>query len=340
MKIAVVSFTKKGAELCKKISTYLNCSGYTLERYASELNLNTLNEGLSKWTQDNFNKCNALIFIGACGIAVRSIAPYIKSKTLDPCVIVIDEMGNYIIPILSGHIGGGNELALRLGKITGGHAIISTATDINNKFAVDVFARKNNLYISNMKIAKEISSKVLDGEKIGLLSDFKIKGDLPNDLTLDFSNVGVFIGLNENHKPYKTTLNLIPKIVSLGIGCRAGTNIENIENLVFKTLLENNISKNSIEGIYSINLKENEKGLIDFSESLGVPFKTFTREELNSVKGDFTKSNFVKSITGVDNVCERAAVLGSCGKLIIKKLSENGVTFAVAIKRWEISFEN
>ena len=339
MKIAVVSFTRNGALLNKKISTSLNCEEYTINRFSDEFNLKPLEKGLSTWTDEMFKVCDGIVFIGACGIAVRSIAPYIKSKTTDPCVIVVDEMGKYIIPILSGHIGGGNDLAREISNITKGKCILSTATDINNNFAVDVFAVKNNLYISDMKIAKEISARILEGEKIGFISELDVKGKLPNELTAT-GDIGIYIGLDDSKKPFKITLNLVPKIVSIGIGCKKGTSLKAIEELAFEQLKTYKISKYSIEGIFSIDIKKDEKGIIDFAEKINTTFKTFPKDELSTVKGEFTKSSFVKNITGVDNVCERAAVLGSCGQLLIKKISKNGVTFAAAVRKWVIDFEN
>ena len=112
----------------------------------------------------------------------KILSPFVKDKKTDPAVIVIDELGRFVIPLLSGHIGGANELSKKISKFTNSIEVITTATDINNKFAVDVFAKNNNLYISNMTIAKEISSKILEGEKIGFLSDFNFKGNIPSEL--------------------------------------------------------------------------------------------------------------------------------------------------------------
>lgn len=343
MRIRLVSFTKKGAKLCKFIEDRLNVNhnalGYTVDKFSKELKLKSL-KSLSLWTKLAFEKSDALVFIGACGIAVRSVVPYVANKTKDPAVIVIDEKGEYIIPILSGHIGGANNLALEISKIIKGIPIISTATDINNKFSVDSFAVKNNLYIGDMNLAKKISARVLENGKIGFVCGFPIKGRVPNDLVLKEREIGIVISFNEKLKPFKETLNLIPRIISLGIGCRKGISLIAVENLVFKALKENNISIHSLKNICSINIKANEKALIEFSKKYNLEFKTFTPKMLLSLKGEFTKSKFVKEITGVDNICERAAVLGSLGELIVKKTCENGVTVALAKEKGEIYFED
>lgn len=337
--INIISFTRNGAKLCSEILLKLNepSKGFTLEKFSKEFNLNTFSE-LSLWTEKAFKESKAIIFIGACGIAVRSIAPFIKSKTTDPAVIVIDEIGEHIIPLLSGHIGGANELALKLAKIIGGKAIISTATDINNRFSVDTFTVKNNLYIDNMKIAKNISSKVLEGEKIALSIDSNYKGKLPEDLTLDNKETGICISIYKK-SPYSETLNLIPNVLTLGIGCRKNIELKNIEDAVFKVLEDNNVFFNSIEKMCSINIKKNEKGLIEFSSKYSIPFSTFTKNELLSAEGNFTSSDFVKSVTGVDNVCERAATFGSQGEVIVRKTCINGVTIALGMRKWGVGFE-
>ena len=135
-------------------------------------------------------------------------------------------------------------------------------------------------------------------------------------------------------------MNLIPKNLSLGIGCRKNKPLEDIESLVFSVLKENNISIKAINGIYSIDLKKNEQGILDFSKKYNIPFKVFTAEELKKAKGDFSKSAFVSSVTGVDNVCERAAISGSLGgEIYIKKTSNNGVTASIAKEEWSVKFE-
>ena len=139
-----------------------------MERYAEMFQLFSLKDSLREWTENSFEECDALIYIGACGIAVRAIAPFVKDKFTDPAVISMDELGGYIIPLLSGHVGGANELAMEIANITGGVAVISTATDVNGAFAVDVFAKKNDLKLANKELAKLISADILDGKHLKL----------------------------------------------------------------------------------------------------------------------------------------------------------------------------
>lgn len=342
MKAAILSFTLRGRELNFKLQNVLKgknmlTEGFTIGKFAE--GLKELKPSLKEWIKINFNNYDAFIFIAAAGIAVRSIAPFIKSKDIDPAVIVMDEGEDFIIPILSGHIGGANNLALTISKELNLQAVLTTATDINKKFAVDNFAVKNNLCIGDINNIKVISSRVLENKKIGLLSDLKIEGNIPDVIDFNERRAGICISYKVK-KPFDFTMNLYPRNLSLGIGCRKDKTMEDIESLVFSVLGENNISFKSIKGIYSIDLKKNEKGLLNFCKKYNLPFKTFSGEELKEAEGEYTKSAFVSKVTGVDNVCERAAVLGSNkGKLVIKKTSANGVTVSIAKEEWSVLFE-
>ena len=347
MKIALISFTRKGAALCRTITDKLiqnghDCFGYTMPKFAEDSGLNPLETDLSSWTKQMFEQCDGLVFVSAAGIAVRAIAPYIKDKTTDPAVIFIDEQGRFAVSLLSGHIGKANDLALEVAMSVGATPVVSTATDINLRFAVDSFAVANNLYISSMKAAKAISAELLDNKSVGLHTDFELDSNLPNGIVLaDGGELGICISLDEEKKPFIQTLNLIPKIVSIGIGCKKSTPTENIEQLVRQTLSENNISIHSIKNICSIDIKANEQGILDFCGKYNLNFDVYSSEMLSKVEGTFTASEFVKNITGVDNVCERAAVLGSDnGRLIVQKIGRNSATIAIAVTNWRVSFEH
>ena len=174
-----------------------------------------------------------IVYIGSCGIAVRAIAPYVKNKTVDPAVISIDELGRFVIPLLSGHIGGANEIARKIAQEINAQAVITTATDINGLFAVDEWAIKNNVHIGSMYAAKEVAAALVDGESVGLISKYEVDGEIPIGIVRNKkARVGIAIGDNEELKPFSVTLNLMPKVYYLGIGCRRNTTMENIENLV------------------------------------------------------------------------------------------------------------
>ena len=141
-----------------------------------------------EWTEEHFRKGNVLVYIGACGIAVRAIAPHIGSKETDPAVIVIDEKGENVIPILAGHLGGANEWARKIAECTKGKAVLTTATDVNGVFAVDLFAKDNGLLIGDPKKAGRFTASLLEEGKASVVIPRKyadliqLKGEIPGEL--------------------------------------------------------------------------------------------------------------------------------------------------------------
>lgn len=296
--IRVVYFTDNG----KKIAEKLNKIFY-IEAKPEDISL-------SDWTRDCFEMHLPVIFIGSTGIAVRTIAPFINSKLKDSPVIVIDELGRNVIPILSGHFGGANELAQLIAKLIDANPIITTATDLNNVFAVDVFAKKNGLLITDKSQIKRISGKTLKGEALNI-------NQTADEIVIE-------------------GLKLIPKRLILGIGCKKGKSFEELKAFV-NTYYEDDELEKELYAIASIDVKTEEIGLIKLAEYYGVPFVTFASEELEKAEGEFEESSFVKDQVGVGNVCERSALLlaGEEGELVMKKTAENGMTLAAA-KRTKI----
>lgn len=354
MRAACIAFSGNGSKICKKISEFLKQEGvetkaYAVARYAEKSQILPLCRPLKEWTKEKFRETDLLIFVGAVGIAVRSIAPFVKDKRTDPAVLVIDEKGMFVISLLSGHIGGANEWTLLLAKFLKSTPVVTTATDLNEKLAVDVFAVKNHMAIKEMILAKKIAADFLDGKRVGFLSDFPVNGNIPPEL-LDMTGEnadkkqeaieeGIHVTIKRGTKPFPRTLHLIPKTVVLGIGCRRGISQEKIESVVEEVLKIQEIERESIEKVCSIELKKDEEGIRQFCRKWKIAFGVFSREELEHVQGEFSQSEFVKKIAGVSNVCERSAVLGSHeGRLIQGKYAKDGVTVAVAVKDWSVKF--
>ena len=340
MNISIIAFTDKGMEIAVKLSESID--GVEFSRCAKG--------GLSQWTEEHFSRSDALVFIGAIGIAVRAISPYVQSKVKDPAVVVVDELGQFSIPVLSGHIGGANELAIQIADILNAIPVVTTATDINNVFAIDTWAKGQGLRILNPECIKLVSSKLLRGESVYIKSDYPIKGDLPQNIIFKDSDNALtndsddYFDVIISHKKcnienYKNSLFLVPPIITVGIGCRRDKEFEIIENSILKMLEKENIDILALNSIASIDKKANEKGIIEFAEKYDLPFNTYSAEELNSLVGEFTKSDFVKSVVEVDNVCERSAVMESKGKLIRQKDANDGVTVALAISDIDLSWE-
>ncbi len=347
MRLGIASFTDRGALIARKLA----------DAFSDEYEIVPLSGSLKDWCGQLFaSRADGIVFVGACGIAVRTIAPFIESKTSDPAVLVVDEAGQFVISLLSGHLGGANRLAKRAASVLQAVPVITTATDVNGKFAVDVFAADNHLLIGSMRTAKEISAAILKGQRVGFYCEAEIKGELPKELTL-VPSVGdagrepldalICVSLISPRLLFpgealpETVLHLVPRCAVLGIGCRKGKSEEDIAALAEKVLSQNGIAAGALVGVASADLKREEPGLIEFCRKRELPFETYSSETLAALAGSFSSSEFVREVAKVDNVCERAALklAGEGARLIIKKQAENGVTAAVAEKEWSVNFE-
>ena len=324
--IHLISFTKAGFSFSQQIQNLLLQNDFS----ESEISLSyggKIFQGeefphivaLSEWVEKNFQKENALIFVGAAGIAVRAISPFVKSKILDPAVLVIDEKGEFVIPILSGHIGGANDLARKIANLLGGIPVITTASDVNNLPAIDEFAKKNNLAINDMKFAKEFTARFLN---------FNYCDDERSNVPVPKFTITIYI------KNY--ILSLIPKCLILGVGCKKGKSSGELENFIFETLKSQNIDYRSLEKIASIDLKKDENAIIAFSQKYSLPFVCFSTDELNKIPQKVSHSDFVLKITGTDNVCERAVFAAGANEILIPKISQNGMTLAFGIRKIDL----
>ncbi len=330
----IISFTVNGAKIAEKIIDLLPDD--KIEIYRRSIDSSLDNTSLKRMVQQAMVDCKLIIFIGATGIAVRAIAPYLQGKAYDPAILVIDEQGKFVISLLSGHLGNANDITKMLADKLNAIPVITTATDIRGVFAVDTWAKNNKCTVIEPDKIKYISGALLKGENIGLKSEFL--GIRPINM-VNFAKNGFTVAFNANEKPFENTLHLIPKILHIGIGCRKDTPLDNISQAVKIALDKYNIDIRAVCSIASIDLKQNEAGILAFSRENNILFKTFTADELNSLDGEFTKSEFVKKTVNVDNVCERSAVLSARNHdLICKKLSYNGVTIAIAKEKWEMKF--
>lgn len=369
MKAAVICFTEKGYEMEGRIRRAFEDSSAGREKtdirlfgkgkYVKSLckmedsYARYVEKPIQTWAGKCFEKYDVIIFIGAAGIAVRAIAPFVRDKRTDPAVIVMDECGKFCISLLSGHIGGANDMVRMISSKLNCLPVITTATDVSGRFAVDSYAADNGMQISNMTYAKEVSAALLAGEPVGFYTNFEVEGNLPEGVYWaekleqaredkaedpDGTSLGIYISPSYNRAYFDHTLWLIPKCLTLGIGCRKGTPFAKIEKLVDDTLRAYSLYPEAIAAVASIDLKKDEPGIRHFCQVHNVPLHTYTADQLNSLQGSFTGSDYVKKITGVDNVCERSAVIDDGGDLIIRKQSADGVTLAVAMKHLVIRF--
>ncbi len=330
MKLAYLAFTNTGKALAERIAEKI---GGTVSRCNQP-------EGHREWTERNFRESDGLVFVGAAGIAVRSIAPFLKSKAEDPAVVVVDECGKFAISLVSGHLGGANELAERIAGAIGAVPVVTTATDRHGVFAVDDWARRQGCIVAEPERILPVSSALLAGKKVDFYSEEPVSGQVPEGICFwqkgeaaERPKGRLLVELGRDPQ-FPNALHLLPKNIVLGIGCRKGVPAEQLET-GFRTFLEETgLDPRRICGAASIDLKKEEPGILEFCKVRGWSYETWPAAELTALEGDFTKSEFVASVTGVDNVCERSALrsAGDGGRLVIRKYAENGVTFAAAEK--------
>ena len=294
---------------------------------------------LEELVKEAFSSADALIFWCAAGIAVRCIAPCLTHKSQDPAVLVLDERGKHCISLLSGHMGGANALAGTVSALCGAEPVITTGTDTEHRFSVDEFARCNGLVVTDWEKAKRISAKVLAGETLTIGSGMKKEQYCPVEGLEEqnwkegefLSNADVWITPRRITAPDQV-LQLIPRNLTVGIGCRKGTELSALHAALDRFMEQTGLDRRGICQITSIDRKKEEQGLVDLASDLGVPFVTYTSEELLQAPGEYPSSEFVREITGVDNVCQRSAMLGAGdgAAVIAEKTVVDGITMAAA----------
>ena len=246
--------------------------------------------------------------MGACGIAVRAIAGHVSDKRIDPAVICVDEAARYVIPILSGHIGGANRLAVRLARELHAEPVVTTATDVNGRFSVDAWASEHNMALSDMGIAKRVSAEILSRDIPVFIDRDGFTGEkpeamrLPNGLYWDKEGeLGVCISIYDRH-PFDQTLLLIPRVLRIGIGCRRGIGQDSIASAVDALFARHKLRQEAIAEAASIDVKSDEAGLAAFCHNRHWPVRFYYAQALRDVPGTFNGSGFVMQTVGVDNV--------------------------------------
>ena len=363
--INIISFTEKGEALAKRLSTYLfqsqkkdqeDCEcDRDLIKCISKCRASKSYSSirLSECAKESFEKKQGMIFIGAAGIAVRTIAPFLKDKLHDPFVIVIDENGDYVIPILSGHVGRANEYARKIAAFLNAQAVITTATDVSHCFAADLFAQKNNYVIQNKEGIARVSAKTLAHQNVivrceNMLVTLSFEGTVLKEESIEQSEKeSEKKQISDQSVPEKEadiiispfiqdgkkgSLWLVPRCIVVGVGCRRKKEAALIKQIICERLAQSGIAKEAVCQITSIDRKKDEAGLIETASDFNVEFVTFTEEKLRQVPGNFSSSAFVEKTVGVDNVCERSAMAAAPqGILLARKYAKDGVTVAIAM---------
>lgn len=318
MKIAILVITKNGLKIGYKIKKFFNCDIYTTSKFMgkeTKLIDKTITETLSKI----YFNYSAFIFVTSTGIAVRVMSSFIKSKDKDPAVIVIDQEGNFVISLLSGHLGGANFLTKKISKILEAIPVITTASDVSGKIAVDTLAMKINSKIESLEDAKKVTSLIIAGENVELKLPGNISRENPSGLILVSNRDEILIS------------KIIPKNIIVGIGCKKGILKENIIKLVKDSFKKKNLSLDSIKCFATVNIKEKEKGILETANYFGKDLKIIRKEDIKLIHHKFKGSDFVLKSIGIYCVSAPAAFLASSkkGKLLIEKISYKGITISI-----------
>ncbi len=326
MKKIAICFNENGSEIIKRIKResikreIVPPDAYVKsESFIPKDDFIRIETSLAEWTASMFQPGNALIFVGAVGIAVRAISGLPADKLKDCPVIVIDDCSRFVIPVLSGHAGGANKLSMVLADILGAVPVITTSTDVNEAFSIDSYAMEKRLKIVNKEGIKKVSAKALEGRKVTLsIKDFPPK-----------ERVDVIVA-DDTDREY--SLLLKPRKYTVGIGMKKGKDPDELEKFFLGTLSDNGIGTEDIYSLCTIDLKEDEPALLKLRDKYRIPVISFDKDILNKAEGDFDGSEFVKKTVGVDNVCERAAIVcaGPGSELVVRKTSRDGMTLSIA----------
>ncbi|MDO6813962.1 precorrin-4 C(11)-methyltransferase [Tenacibaculum soleae] len=348
-KIAIIAVTEKGIEKALIIQKEFPKSLVITTLQSSNESVSTITS-ISDYLADNFMKLDGICFVTALGICVRLIAPYIQDKNTDPAVISVDDLGLNVQSVLSGHKGGANDFASKTASVLGANAIISTASDVQNIWALDTLGIQFDWQTENSVPTNKIMALFVNNKPTALLLDIKDKGTqhlektVPsfvtifyNEKDIDYTQFELFIAVS--YKVYEAkipSLFLIPKVLSVGSGCS--------KQLDFKLFQETFKLKLAAEGLYfsaiknfgSIDIKAEQQAYLDFSETNNIPFSTFTSDKINTVTIP-NPSAMVQSKIGVNGVSESCAMLLSGNnELLVEKQkihldNSEKFTFSVAL---------
>lgn len=353
IKVAVIAITEKGKNTAKDIE-----KGLLKNNYIKIVDIFSKNKGIKEFIGDIFEKYDCIIFVSACGIAVRCIAPFLKNKFEDPAILVVDDNGNNVISLLSGHIGGANEISLKIANILNANPVITTSTDTNKKGALDLIAYKMGGYIEDFRNSvKFVNLCLVNDKKVGIyfdeiyekeikyldLNGFEIILDKDEYLKKeDIEKLEVIVSVTDkietnmdkfikNNNINILNIRLIPRRVVLGMGCRKNTETNLMIEEFEKFSAINNIHPAAIFKTGSFIIKKDELCMKELSKILCSDFEVFSVEEISKCDYLFEKSEFVKEKIGVYSVAQPSAYLLS-KNVITEKYKSNGITFAFGRK--------
>jgi cobalt-precorrin 5A hydrolase len=326
MKTAIIAITAGGKKLAGKVKEQLPDS------FVDTRKISVFEKIEDLWGQ----RIDAIICIMATGIVVRAIGKLCFDKTRDPCVLVLDEKGQFVISLLSGHLGGGNALSRILADNIGAQAIITTASDVTGHTAIDLWAKKNSLVVDDKQKLTEKSAKLVNNGNIQIYTECEFES-IPRDFNVVTLPEKADIIVSDCVFSRSDALILRPCSLAVGLGCNRGTQNEDFNTAVNELFADNNLVQESICFFASIDLKQDEQGMLEFAANKKITIKFYAKEQLNNVD-NVSSSAVVFAATGAKGVAEPAALLAADttfghGTLIVRKRKWKDVTAAVAMKQ-------
>jgi cobalt-precorrin 5A hydrolase len=335
MKKCILTITLDGYELGKTIAQKdNNYDLFTLSKYTDQTR-HQIKTSLRTFIEEHFNGYDCFLFIMASGIVVRLIKDLIKDKLTDPAILVMDLKGDYVISLLSGHLGHANEESIQLSHLIGATPIITTASDVTETLSVDLFARRHNCKIIDFEQAKKITAYIVNYQLVNIHCQWPIDETLPSNVFFDLSDekyTGTIKISNRVMPFHENQVRLYKKNLIVSMGCKKNTLTGDIIDFIEETFKEKDLSMHSIKKLVSIELKKNEHGFIETAKLLKIPFETIKKEAIVAIEDNFPGSAFVKKSIGVSCVSEPCGAIASKdGKKLVTKRNKNGMTLSV----WE-----
>ncbi len=342
---ALFCLTEGGIALARRLQSYLAMDCFTSpELVNTDGRFMAFEGGFANTVRKVFTQYEALIMIGATGIAIRVIAPLLKDKMTDPAVVVLDEKGQFAISLLSGHMGGANKLAQQIADILDGQAVITTATDVNQVAALDLLSQQIDGKMENFRAnVKTVNQMLVNGKRVGIWwhpnlqnekKRYDTRGFIPVDTLEDRPELDALVYVSYERTNLALaipTFKLIPRRIVAGMGCRRGVEAERLTELLERHLLEHNLEPLALKAVGSIELKKNEPALIQLTQERQIPFQTFSVNQLAECEQAFPVSEFVRKTVGIGCVSQPVAWLMSQGHLVGHTLREQGVTITLGV---------
>jgi len=353
--IAVVAITRLGVETALKIQKGLGTSGFASMVYApkkySRTDVLAFDKKFADFLKEIYSKVDAVVAVMASGIIIRSVAPLLESKLTDPAVVGVDATGKFAISLLSGHLGGANDLANIVAKAINAIPVITTATDVMCKQSVEDLAKNLQLTIENPDSLVAVNSAIVNGDSVVLVlvaspkipanavGAFEVKNAQTGEEALKI--IGDYdAGIIITHEPLNVTHFTKPftilktRHVIVGLGARKEAPADSIITAVDVALEKVHVPLSRVYCFATVDIKRDSQPMLEAVEKLGAPLEFLSVEALRSVNYEDLSpdSAMVQEKIGIGGVCERAALLvaGKNSKLILKKMKLNGVTVAVA----------